>query len=100
MRIAKRFKKRAGLAHLLPLTALGRSHSPVGGVLRFSERAPTVLLVESSFASSKLIANALVGRGYAVVSAKSASEGLALFQEQPQIGFSDIHRQDYRRGDH
>jgi DNA-binding NtrC family response regulator len=51
---------------------------------------PAVLVVEDVVSFSKLIRKGLARRGFAVFSAKSPDEGLALFQAQPQIDLAVI----------
>jgi DNA-binding response OmpR family regulator len=88
---AKRFYQRVGPGYLPPLNALGRSQRPVAGVLPIAEpRAPAVLVVEDSISFAKLIRKRLARRGFAVFAAKSADEGLVLFQAQPQIDLAVI----------
>ena len=80
-RCANRFYNRVSAAQLRPRTALGPSHSVRSLVLpRAEQRPPTVLVVDNSNPHSKLIRETLAPRGFAVFSAKSPDEGLALFQ--------------------
>jgi DNA-binding response OmpR family regulator len=83
---AKRFYRRVGPADLLPPTALDRPHRAVPEVLPIAEeRAPAILVIESSVPFSRLIRKRLARRGFVVFSAKSPEEGLVMFQAQPRI---------------
>ena len=90
-RCTKRFYRRVGPAHLRPLTAPGGRHRPDPEVLPMAgQRAPVVLVVEDSAPLLRLIRKTLARRGFAVFSAKSPGDGLALFQGQPRIDLAVI----------
>jgi CheY-like chemotaxis protein len=88
---ATRFYKRVQPAELLTPITPGPSRFvpdvlPVAGT-----RAPAVLVVDDLIPFSTLIREAFARRGFAVFGAKSADEGMALFQEhQPHIDLAVV----------